>query len=239
VASRAALRGPGRRSGLIIAAVVLTACGASPTATARTTPTTPTTPTTGTSPAAPLPTTSPTTTTPLPPTTVPGGLRAGPGARSTYEVEAQPVPGSCRYRYVGPDPLPDPGCTPGAVDPGVSQADIATTICATGWTATVRPPEDVTGPEKVASAGAYGYQGSLATAEYDHLVPLELGGDPNDPANLWLEPNDLAGATSFHNSKDDVEGALRRLVCAGRLPLATAQEAIAADWVTAGQQYRT
>jgi hypothetical protein len=24
--------------------------------------------------------------------------------------------------------------------------------------------------------------------ELDHLIPLELGGDPLDPQNLWLQP---------------------------------------------------
>ncbi len=55
------------------------------------------------------------------------------------------------------------------------------------------------------SAAAYGYTGPFSTGEYDHLVPLELGGDPNDPANLWLEPNDRPGATSTANTKDALE----------------------------------
>ena len=119
----------------------------------------------------------------------------------------------------------------------MTQADIATTICSSGWTSTVRPSTDVTGPEKRASAAAYGYTGSPRTAEYDHLVPLELGGDPNDPDNLWLEPNDRAGATSFNNTKDGLEDELNHLVCSGRLPLAVAQAAIATDWVVALQTY--
>ena len=58
-------------------------------------------------------------------------------------------------------------------------------------------------------------------------MPLELGGDPNDPRNLWVEP----GASP--NPKDAVESRLQELVCAGRMSLAAAQEAIAADWTTA------
>jgi hypothetical protein len=179
-------------------------------------------------------TTAPTPTRPPPGT---AALEVGPGARPTYVVERQPAPGSCHYRWAGADPLPDPACTPGAVDPHVTPSDMASTICRAGWTATVRPPEDVTGPEKVASAAAYGYTGPFSTAEYDHLVPLELGGDPNDPANLWVEPNDLPDATSTRNGKDALEATLHRLVCAGDLPLATAQRAIASDWVTAAARY--
>lgn len=164
-------------------------------------------------------------------------VEVGPGSRAVYPVEPQKAPGTCRYSWVGSDPLPDPACTPGAVNPDVTQADIDTTICRPGWTATVRPPERVTEPEKVGSAAAYGYTGSFATAEYDHLVPLELGGDPNDPTNLWVEPNDDPDATSTHNAKDDLEDLLRSLVCAGGLPLAVAQRAIASNWVAAASRY--
>ena len=203
-------------------------------------------PSTTVRPVAPAPsttTTAPVPTAPVstaPPATAPapaGVLATGPGTLAAYTVQAQPAPGACHYRWVGTDPLPDPVCTPGATNPQVTPADLATTICSRGWTATVRPPTGVTGPEKAASAAAYAYQGPSATAEYDHLVPLELGGDPNDPANLWLEPNDRPGATSFSNSKDVLENRLRALVCAGLLPLAQAQTAIATDWVAALRQY--
>lgn len=166
-------------------------------------------------------------------------LPVGPGSRDGYTVRAQPAPGSCHYRWVGPDPLPDPTCTPGATNPAVSPTDLASTICRSGWTASVRPPYSITHPEKVGSAAAYGYTGPFSTGEYDHLVPLELGGDPDDPANLWLEPNDRPGATSTTNTKDALEHHLRALVCAGRLPLREAQRAIAADWVAALQRYGT
>lgn len=161
----------------------------------------------------------------------------GPGAEPTYTVQPQPAPGSCHYRTEDGDPLPDASCTPGAINPLVTQADIGTTICRSGWTATIRPPTSVTGPEKVASALAYGYTGSFATGEYDHLIPLELGGDPDDPANLWVEPNDKPGATSTHNGKDGLENTLREMVCSGNLPLATAQQAIADDWVAAAHRF--
>ena len=52
--------------------------------------------------------------------------------------------------------LPDPRCTPGAVSPAVTQANISSTICRRGYTEKVRPPESVTEPEKKASLAAYG-----------------------------------------------------------------------------------
>ena len=186
----------------------------------------------------PPPTTTATTTTPPPapppPTT---GIRIGPGPQATYNVQPQPASGSCHYTYVGSYPLPDPNCTPGAINPQVTQVDIDSTICSTGFTSTIRPPEDVTEPEKDASAAAYGYAGSLHVAEYDHLIPLELGGDPNDPANLWVEPPDNPNATSFANTKDQLESRLNSLVCSGQITLAAAQQAIASNWVAAHHTY--
>jgi hypothetical protein len=119
----------------------------------------------------------------------------------------------------------------------VTAATVASTTCTSGYTSSIRPPESITEPEKQGSAAAYGYTGSFATGEYDHLVPLELGGDPNDPANLWVEPNDNSSATSTYNSKDVLENRLHDLVCAGQLALATAQEAIASNWAAAYQTY--
>jgi hypothetical protein len=121
--------------------------------------------------------------------------------------------------------LPDPHCTPGAISPAVTQANIQSTICRYGYTDSVRPPESVSEPEKQASLAAYGDSGPLDAYEYDHLVPLELGGAPNDPRNLWPEPK------ASPNAKDALEDQLRQQVCDGETTLARAQRAIAADWV--------
>ncbi|MFJ9026302.1 hypothetical protein ACIRPU_41025 [Streptomyces sp. NPDC102259] len=55
----------------------------------------------------------------------------------------------------------------------------------------------MTGKEKRLNAASYGYAGNMGDAEYDHLISLQLGGDPNDYRNLWVEPVDPAtrGAT--------------------------------------------
>jgi hypothetical protein len=39
---------------------------------------------------------------------------------------------------------PNPALTPGVTNPAVTQANIKTTICKSGWSATVRPPESYT-----------------------------------------------------------------------------------------------
>jgi hypothetical protein len=145
---------------------------------------------------------------------------------SAHSVQPQPAPGSCHARGSGLYTEPDATCTPGALNPAVTQTTIARTICVSGWTETVRPSESVTEPEKAASLAAYGDTGSPDEYEYDHVVSLELGGALNDARNLWPEP----GASP--NPKDTVENALHQMVCDGRLPLAQAQHIIATDWVS-------
>ena len=154
-----------------------------------------------------------------------GGLASS--TASAQIVQDQPPAGSCHSIGAGLYSRPDPHCTPGALNPAVTQTTIEQTICRDGWTKAVRPPESVTEPEKQASMAAYGDTGPPSAYEYDHLVPLELGGAVNDPRNLWPEPG------SSPNPKDAVEDELNREVCDGRLTLHEAQRAIATDWLTA------
>ena len=126
--------------------------------------------------------------------------------------------------------------TPGAVNPAVTQANIQSTICTSGYTATIRPVSSYTDKlKKQQLAGAYsGFAKLFGVAgsgyEEDHLISLELGGNPTDPKNLWPEPyNSPSGA----RIKDQVEDALHRAVCANKVPLVATQKAIAANWSTA------
>jgi hypothetical protein len=156
--------------------------------------------------------------------------QAGTGPTSAATPKATtvsgPPAGSCHARTQDGQPLPDPACTPGALNPAVTQATIHTTICVRGWTATVRPPVSYTDRIKRESIQAYGLP-SGTRGELDHLVPLEIGGSPADPRNLWIEVGPIP------NPKDTVEGDLNRAVCSGRVMLAAAQQAIISDWVTA------
>lgn len=124
--------------------------------------------------------------------------------------------------------LPDPACTPGVADPRVTQDNIHSTICVSGYTATVRPPSSYTESLKRQQITAYGYSDTkLADYEEDHLIPLELGGSPTDSKNLWPEPR----SGDFPASKKDaLENSLQAKVCAGAMTLAAAQAAIATNW---------
>jgi hypothetical protein len=149
---------------------------------------------------------------------------------SNSVVQLQPARGSCRAIGSGQFSRPDPRCTPGALNPAVRQDNINQTICRAGWTRTVRPPEYVTEREKRLSMVAYSDRSAISDYEYDHFVPLELGGATNDPRNLWPEP----GASP--NPKDMVENYLNREVCDQKMTLAHAQREIAADWIVIYRQ---
>lgn len=156
-------------------------------------------------------------------------------ARSRVVDDVQLSPGQCHARAVDAASgkfLPDPTCTPGAVDPGVTQSNLPQTICRSGYSSSVRAPATDTDKAKQVSLRQYGETPSKTT-EYDHLISLELGGT-NATSNLWPEPNATA-ATGFNNPKDSVENQLHSAVCSGQITLVTAQKAIAADWTTALQ----
>jgi hypothetical protein len=114
--------------------------------------------------------------------------------------------------------LADPVRTPGVLNPEVTQANIRSTICTHGWTATVRPPVEYTNTLKREQMRAYGETGPPSAYQEDHLVSLELGGDPTDPRNLWPEPYPRAAAV------DQIENQLNAAVCSGSLSLHDAQE---------------
>jgi hypothetical protein len=140
--------------------------------------------------------------------------------RVTYSIHIR----SCQARDSGK--LPDPSCTPGSVDPAETQKNIKSTICKSGWTATVRPPESQTNYAKYHVAYPAYHIKAGTVSELDHLVPLELGGS-NDITNLWPEVGRVP------NPKDTVENALKRAVCGGKVTLVAAQNAIASNWITA------
>ncbi|HEY2544415.1 MAG TPA: hypothetical protein VGH92_15355 [Gaiellaceae bacterium] len=107
---------------------------------------------------------------------------------------------------------------PGVLNPDVTQATVGSTICVRGWTATIRPPVEYTNDLKLRQMRAYGETGSPSAYQEDHLISLELGGDPTDPGNLWPEPYPRAADV------DRIENELNAAVCNGTLTLAEAQQ---------------
>jgi hypothetical protein len=112
----------------------------------------------------------------------------------------------------------DPTRTPGVLNPDVTQANIRSTICKRGWTATIRPPVSYTDALKRKQMRQYGETGPMSAYQEDHLISLEMGGNPTDPRNLWPEPYPRA------SQMDQIENQLNSEICDGQLTLAQAQE---------------
>ena len=136
-------------------------------------------------------------------------------------------------QHVGPpDIYPDAARTPGATNPQIIQQNIRQTICNPHWsTKSVRPEESYTHRLKIEQIAEYGYSDSrLKDYEEDHFIPLELGGSPTDPKNLWPEPFETSTPDGGAHAKDRVESYLHAEVCSGSLTLEQAQHEIAEDW---------
>ena len=161
----------------------------------------------------------------------------GPGWSSAGVEGRIPAPGAC-HTWVGAagGELPDPACTPGAVDARITQANVDATLGRPGgYTASVRPPEAMTRTVKAKLMAAYGIPRSQAAHyELDHKIPLCLGGS-SDVANLWPQKNVFIPhvgreSSMVHNSKDEVEAVLCDAVKQHKYTLAEAQEIVATDW---------
>jgi hypothetical protein len=114
----------------------------------------------------------------------------------------------------------DPGRTPGVVNPDVTPSTIGRTICARGWTRTIRPPSSYTSDLKRRQMLEYASGGGPSDYQEDHLISLELGGHPTDPRNLWPEPRPRA------EQVDALENELNDRICDGSISLAEGQERI-------------
>ncbi len=155
----------------------------------------------------------------------PNGVRSTSSAAPSSAIDSTPELATAKCHMRGE--LPDPICTPGSIDPAVTDTNVASTICVSGYTASIRPASSYTSKLKRQQMVEYGFTDSLINHEEDHLISLELGGAAADPTNLWPEPGHSP------NPKDKIENFMRSAVCAGRISLSDAQKRIATDWTTA------
>jgi hypothetical protein len=120
-----------------------------------------------------------------------------------------------------------------ALNPAVTQATVNRTICVSGWTATVRPPESYTENLKAQQIAAEGLSGGLSNYEEDHRMPLELAGAPSDTMNLSPE------YPASPNTKDTDETRFKDEVCSGQLTLVQAQQELVAKWLAPYPGYKS
>jgi hypothetical protein len=116
----------------------------------------------------------------------------------------------------------------GAANPAVTQDNIGSNICVSGWTAKVRPPDSVTEAEKKAAMAKAGIPWSESKSyEWDHHWPIEAGGNPTSPLNLALQSY-VAKPWNAH-VKDKLENFAHKQICAHKMTLQQAQEMFAGD----------
>jgi hypothetical protein len=122
---------------------------------------------------------------------------------------------------------------PGKANPNVTQATIRSTICVPLWTSKVRPPTSYTNKIKFALMDAQHIPRSDARQfELDHMLPIEDGGDPSSPLNLWLQPFRGKYCTKWcSQDKDVLETFEKRGICKGTISLAAAQHELQTDWI--------
>jgi hypothetical protein len=123
--------------------------------------------------------------------------------------------------------LPNAALTPGATRP-MTQAEVCVALA---------QDDDRMAPREMAEQvfAQYGIRNPQPRAyEVDYLITPALGG-AEDVRNLWPQP--YGGSVWTARVKDALEDYLRKMVCNGRLELATAQEHIATDWIAAYQKY--
>ncbi len=130
-------------------------------------------------------------------------------------------------------PLPDPDCTPGAINRTLTAKVLRDpefrTSCVRNNTTTAT--------EKNSTYHLYAIPhpqnntGVMQICELDHLVSLELGGaDTLD--NIWPQcgPSRVVLIHRYFKQKDIVENYLAKQVRDGVIDLADAQKGIATDW---------
>jgi hypothetical protein len=140
---------------------------------------------------------------------------------------------TCHTQMKNGYPVPDPTCTPGAINPSLTLSILKHPSFRTEC---VRD-KATSASAKAATYGAYSIDhpkmntGDNQTCELDHLVSLELGGaDTLD--NIWPQcgPPDVDLKQRYFKQKDAVENYLADEVKAGHMSMHDTQAGIAADW---------
>jgi len=171
--------------------LLVVGCGAtgSPVDTTTAAPTTTTTITaTTTVTGASAPSAAPTSTS----VSLPGGLLVTEPPHNA--VQPFPAAGRCHARQGANGVLPDPACTPGAVDPNVTDATLESTVCRRGgYTSTVRPPTSVTNSEAFGAGRLRAERRALGVRARPPGAPRVGGhsqqcGEPLAPAGILPEP---------------------------------------------------
>jgi hypothetical protein len=131
---------------------------------------------------------------------------------------------------------PDRNLVPGTLNPAVTQENIQQTVCVPGWTKSVRPPTSYTQKLEQQQISDWRLPGHHRDYKEDHLIPLCVGGHPDDPGNLWPSP---VSAMWNDKIKDQLESSVCRAVCRGAMTLREGQDIFMKepDWRRAWEKF--
>ena len=156
--------------------------------------------------------------------------KQAPPAALPTQSEAYIPRSPVKSPHTGDDAIyPPPTRTPGAINPDITQDNIGETICNPDWsTKSIRPPSSYTGRLKREQLQEWNPDDTNPKDyEEDHFIPLELGGNPTDPKNLWPEAYEPKPGA---REKDRVENWLHKEICNNDITLDRAQKIIVEDW---------
>jgi hypothetical protein len=156
-----------------------------------------------------------------------------PQASSPIRAVTLPPTGACTPVIKNGLPMPDPSCSPGAVNPTLTVAVLTakgfTTDCVRDRATSANKKEITYKWYKVPKPAHNTGQGQVC--ELDHIISLELGG-ADTLENIWPQcgPSRAVLNSRFFKQKDMVENFLADEVATMRIDLADAQRGIAQDW---------
>jgi len=175
----------------------------------------------------PPPTAAMTTTTTRPSETT-SSAKPAPNTQTGPVVTA--AEGSCHWRVYRDGAIgPDPDCAPGKINPAVP-GHTAQTVCSVSWVAaaaTVRPSQTIEDELLI----KYSLPGSPLTYVVAQVVPVEDGGSPTSPENLYPLPLNGYGG---QKTRALVAGQLHDEICSHKITVAQAAKTLAGDWLAKG-----
>jgi hypothetical protein len=177
-------------------------------------------------------TTQPSTTVPASPPAPTSPAPVGQPSRSQTSTVVTATRTDCRWRQYRDGALSaDPSCAPGKLAPAVA-ANIEHTVCNAAWvsaTSRLQPPPSAQALDKLVIE--YQLPGNPVTYTPARVIPVEDGGSPTSPLNLYPLPLNGFGG---QRTRTAVAEQLHDEICSHRITIAQATKTLEGDWLSKG-----
>jgi len=136
----------------------------------------------------------------------------------------------CRWRQYRDGAIAsDPACAPGKLDPAVT-GNLAQTVCNPAWVAAasqIQPPPVTLDKLLIESQ----LPGNPVTYALARVIPVEDGGSPTSPLNLYPLPLNGFGG---EQTQTVVANQLHQEICSHEITIAQAAKTLQGDWLSKG-----